>query len=225
MTRPSGSVLPTPGVPGPGTNLFRVAGVPTPTWMPNDAVHALATDGNYVYLGGDFTGLHAPTGSATTSYTRLARINLLTGAADPGWTPTVDGSVLSLALNASGTTLYLGGTFTTVDGQARANLAAVSTTGSGAVTAFDPEPNDRVQTLLVDGSELVVGGCVHPHRRHQASRAWPSSSPPPALWTAPSRRPSTERVLPRRGPRPELPTRSAATSRRSVRPPATTWGW
>ena len=156
--RPSGSVLPTPGVPGPGTNLFRVAGVPTPTWMPNDAVHALATDGTYVYLGGDFTSLHAPTGPATATYTRLARINLKTGVADPGWTPTVDGSVLSLALNSSGTALYLGGTFTTVDGQARANLAAVSTTGSGPVTSFNPGPNNRVQAILTDGSELVVGG-------------------------------------------------------------------
>jgi outer membrane protein assembly factor BamB len=48
--------------------------------------------------------------------------------------------------------------FTTVNGASRANFAAVSSTGTGALGSMNPAPDDEVRALLLDGSKLVVGG-------------------------------------------------------------------
>ncbi len=138
----------------------RVIVTPTPrsTWIPNNTVYALATDGTYVYLGGSFTTLTSPTTTAFQTHARLARVNLATGLPDPSWTPSVDGDVRALAVDPASSTLYLGGSFATVDGTARTDLAAVSTAGSGSLLGLNRVPNGDVRALLLDGSGLVVAG-------------------------------------------------------------------
>src|SRR5947208_1478657 len=71
------------------------------------------------------------------------------GAHDP------DGTVYSLAL--SGQTLYVGGTFTSVGGEHRENLAAVEV-GSGRATAWNPGAGNLVRALLVVRDKVYVGG-------------------------------------------------------------------
>src|SRR5689334_22843073 len=51
------------------------------------------------------------------------------------WNPDVNGRVYAIAV--SGSTVYLGGLFSTVGGQPRSNLAAVSST-TGAPTSWNP---------------------------------------------------------------------------------------
>ncbi|MDP9184148.1 MAG: hypothetical protein M3O29_00585, partial [Actinomycetota bacterium] len=61
------------------------------------------------------------------------------------------------ALHLNGTTLYVGGAFTTLGGAPRSYLGA--TTTSGELLPWDPSANDRVRaiTTLASG-EVVVGG-------------------------------------------------------------------
>lgn len=158
----TGSSLRSPADALPGAFPVRFGAVtrtPKASWMPaNGQVNALATDGTYVYLGGTFTSLTNPANGQVQTHAGLARINLASGVADSTWNPSVVGQVDALAYRASSGTLFVGGLFSSVNGATRANLAAVSTSGSGALGSFNPAPDDEVRALLLDGTKLVVGG-------------------------------------------------------------------
>ena len=56
-----------------------------------------------------------------------------------------------------GDTIYLGGSFSAVDGQLRANLAAISAV-DGSVTSWDPGTDGQVLALAASGSTVFAGG-------------------------------------------------------------------
>ena len=60
-------------------------------------------------------------------------------------------------IEVSGSTAYIGGSFTTVGGQARANLAAFDLT-TGNVLSWNPGANAAVTTLDISGSDVYIGG-------------------------------------------------------------------
>ena len=111
---------------------------------------ALAADGT-IYIGGGFTHVGATTGSMLPR-NHLAAIDS-TGVLT-SWDPNADNSVNALAV--SGTTVYVGGDFTKVAGQARAFIAAVDSTG--AATAWNPNANGSVRALAVSGTTVYAGG-------------------------------------------------------------------
>ena len=88
---------------------------------------------------------------------------LLTGLSDAGAQsflalPSFNGAVDALAI--SGNTMYVGGSFTTVDGATTRNrLAAIDLT-SGSLTSWDPGVNGAIKALSLspDGNTLYVGG-------------------------------------------------------------------
>jgi hypothetical protein len=107
--------------------------------------------GSEVLLGGAFTSVN---GSARTN---LAAIDLSTGKST-SWAPAatgVPGSTVS-AMALRGSTLWIGGTFTAVGGQPRANLAAVSATG--AVLPFRADTDKPVETIAATSARLYIGG-------------------------------------------------------------------
>ncbi len=74
----------------------------------------------------------------------------------------MDGTVRALAVD--GSTLYVGGSFRNATGalsgeesKSRPHLAAFET-GTGALTSFDPEPNNTVNALALSGDTLFAGG-------------------------------------------------------------------
>lgn len=83
------------------------------------------------------------------------------GSVDPVWDPAPDVYPNALAVDATG--VYLGGTFTSVDGAARMGLARVALAGTGNVDeAWDPMAmtgQGFVSALLLDGlGNLYSGG-------------------------------------------------------------------
>jgi trimeric autotransporter adhesin len=128
----------------PVTGFGRVPkGWPTLT---GGAVYATASDG----AGGWYVG-----GSFTAPQTRLVHIRA-DGTLDPNFRVTIPSGQVN-AIAVVGSTVYAGGTFTSVGGQARSKLAAVNA-ADGSLTDWNPISSSTVSTLAVSGTTLYVGG-------------------------------------------------------------------
>ncbi|HTR97161.1 MAG TPA: hypothetical protein VMH61_04615 [Candidatus Acidoferrales bacterium] len=119
---------------------------------PNNSVLAVAAEGPMLFAGGDFTQIGG------NSRPGVAQIALASGQVT-AWSVDVEGAdeetyVDALAFTSS--TVYLGGSFTTVDGQMRHNVAAVGATG--ALEPWDPETQGPVAALAFDGQSVWCGG-------------------------------------------------------------------
>ena len=127
----------------------------TTAWDPKagDLVNALAVSGGLVYAGGNFTIFGG------VRRANLAAIDAATGMAT-AWNPGVSGSSdteLISVLKIQDTTIYAGGAFTSIGGQSRTSLAALSTT-TGEATPWNPAPNGTVTTMEISGTTVYVGG-------------------------------------------------------------------
>ena len=74
------------------------------------------------------------------------------------WNPNVNGQVNSVALSSDCSTAYLGGSFSSINGTAVNNIAAVSTSTGAVIPTFAHSANGAVNTLARAGSHLLVGG-------------------------------------------------------------------
>lgn len=119
----------------------------------NGIVYALAAYGSTVYAGGYFGSIGGqPRGS-------LAALNATDGSAT-GWNPSAQegaGPAVVEALAVDGSSVYAGGVFTTIGGQTRNNIAAISA-ADGTATAFAPNADSEVRALLISGSLVYAGG-------------------------------------------------------------------
>ncbi len=122
-------------------------------------VSAFVQSGNVLYVGGQF---HHIGGYARNG---VAALDATSGQVIPGFTATVsgftdgepDGGVASLAI-APGGQLVVGGTFGSVNGVARSNLAKVSAATGELYTSWNPAPNNTVAAVAVAGGRVLVGG-------------------------------------------------------------------
>ncbi len=99
---------------------------------------------------------------------RLAALDtttLISASIPTAWDPDADAAVRALQLSADGSTLYVGGDFSSFNGGAivRHRLAALDTTtliSASIPTAWDPDADAAVRALQLsaDGSTLYVGG-------------------------------------------------------------------
>ena len=147
------------GMAGAGTALGVVVdSVPTPTWQTNGRVNVITVAGSKVFIGGQFTAVRpagAPTGSGEVTRNHVAAFNLNTGKL-LAWNPNANGTVRAIA--TSGSTVYLGGSFTQVRGKGHARLASVNDTTGGLVGGWHPAANAEVLALRVVNNRLYAGG-------------------------------------------------------------------
>ena len=123
------------------------------TWGASGAVRSELIIGNTLYLGGSFTSMISPDGSTTVARQHLAAIDLTTGDL-LDWNPSANGAVLAMATD--GTNVYIGGSFGTVNGRFRRNLAALDRTG--ALLPWNPKANGTVAALHRVGTTIYIGG-------------------------------------------------------------------
>ena len=134
-----------------GTN-----GVLSTTWGPfaDATVRALGISGSTLYAGGDFTtigGLSRPYLAAITGDASTLAVVSTT------WNPTANSTVNALAI--SGSTVYVGGAFTTIGSTRRNYLAAIGTDVNATLaTTWDPSANGIVRALGISGGTLYAGG-------------------------------------------------------------------
>ena len=142
---------------------------PDPTWMTNGFVRAVIRAGNRIYIGGRFTSVRgcAPGTScpgSVVAVNNVAAFDAETGAAIPSFKPEVTGETGTTvyALAVLGGKLFIGGKFTSVDGQPRLNFAAVDAISGGVDAAVDAQIGSAsghyVRALLAAGDKVFVGG-------------------------------------------------------------------
>lgn len=128
------------------------------SWNPavdvNGYINVLSVSGSTVYAGGAFSNI----GGQARTY--IAALDATTGLAT-SWNVTVTGNSLAevncILVHAG--VVYFGGYFDNVNSAApsRRYFAAVNAT-TGALDAFNPRPDGRVRTMLLDGSMLYLAG-------------------------------------------------------------------
>src|SRR4051812_557383 len=123
-------------------------GDPSPAWVPDGRVNAVAVDGSTAYIGGAFSRIAPYTGGAVS-------LDPVSGERQAPW-PDVAGDVWAAARDDAGG-WYLGGHFGAVGGVARQNVAHVLADGS-VDPAFTPTTDGAVFALVVRGKTVYAGG-------------------------------------------------------------------
>ena len=127
-------------------------------WNPNitgasSNVYALALSTSTIFVGGDFTKIN---GATTRNY--IAELSIYSGTIT-SWNPNISSlysQINTIVLSTS--TMYIGGTFTAVNGTARNRLAELSLSGTGSATSWNPNINGVVDSILVGTSTLYASG-------------------------------------------------------------------
>jgi len=114
---------------------------------------AVSPDGSTLYVGGGFTGVNG----SYRGY--LAAFSTSAGALLSTWKPAATGAVHAIAPSPDGSTVYVGGNFTKLAGQARSRAGAVSA-ATGGLLPWAPALNGSVTSVAVapDDSRVLVGG-------------------------------------------------------------------
>jgi malectin (di-glucose binding ER protein) len=125
-------------------------------WVNNGAVFALVKLGTMMYVGGTFTDVQSPSGSPISRHYLFA-FDLTTGAISKQFKPALDGPVNALATD--GTSLFVGGAFTTVNTTSRRGLVALDPSGA-IVSGFGASitAGTEVDDLVVANGALYVAG-------------------------------------------------------------------
>jgi hypothetical protein len=131
-------------------------------WTPhvsNGAVYKFVQASNgLIYAGGSFTEVTAAPGiqpGIVFKRNNLVAFNPTTGLVH-GFRPSFNGPVWALATD--GTSLYVGGEFTTVNGQPRSRLAKFNLATGALDSNFRPGLQDMVRDAVFVNGRLIVSG-------------------------------------------------------------------
>ncbi|WP_395245667.1 LamG-like jellyroll fold domain-containing protein [Agromyces sp. MMS24-K17] len=126
-------------------------------WAPtlNAQVRAIAAspDGKRLYAGGEFTQVNGATRN------RIVAFDTATGNVATAFNVSANNRVW--ALDATNTTVYFSGHFSSVSGNPRPGFSAAAAASNGAIQPWAPVlANGRAWDLVVspDGSKVVIGG-------------------------------------------------------------------
>ncbi|WP_037731992.1 hypothetical protein [Streptomyces megasporus] len=116
-------------------------------------------DGSLLFIGGSF-GNAGGVGRSNTAALRTADCTV-----DPAWKPVVSSTVR--AIDVTDTTVYIGGQFSTVQGQTRTRVAALTYSGGllpfnvtveGSSISNDPTPGINAITVAPRYNKVIIGG-------------------------------------------------------------------
>lgn len=133
-----------------------------PTWQVNGVVWNQIVVGNTVYATGKFDTARPP-GVAVGGAGQIAANNIFaydirTGNPIANFSHTLNAQGLVVAASPDGSRVYVGGDFTTVDGQARGHVAAFDTATGKIITTFAPSLSGQVRGIVATNSTAYVGG-------------------------------------------------------------------
>ena len=124
-----------------------------------DGVKAFAQIGNTMYVGGEFTQVSESSGPTITR-NHIFSFDVNTGAISNSFVPQLNGKVESIQPAPDGLSVFVGGYFTTVNGQNAKRIAKISTSNGQLVAGWNANVNtgSRVMDMSIDGNRLFIGG-------------------------------------------------------------------
>ncbi len=131
-------------------------------WTPNildGQVNAILQMGSKVIVGGTFTQVQAAGSAVTLTRNSIFAFDMNTGVIDQGFVPQLNGQVEALAPGPDGGSVFVGGSFGSVNGNTGLRrLARLNLANGQAVAGFQPNPATSVLALVVRGPWLYVSG-------------------------------------------------------------------
>ncbi|MDT4907137.1 MAG: hypothetical protein QOI69_378, partial [Pseudonocardiales bacterium] len=132
-----------------------------PTVQIDGVVWSQAIVGNTVYAGGNFANARpagAAAGTSLTPRSDLLAYDLTTGVLKTDFAPTINGQVRSVVASPDGKRLYIGGSFTSVNGQVRSRLAAFDLATGALIANLKPAMSTTVNAIVATNSTVYAGG-------------------------------------------------------------------
>jgi hypothetical protein len=129
------------------------------SWQTNGTVWTLAYANGVVYASGDFTSVRPPGAAAGTgevARNHLAAFDSTTGGLLP-FNHSLNAKAWAMVPSADGSTLYVGGDFSTVDGASRVKLAAFNT-ATGNLTSWAPKVSGSIRGVAIHGGTVYFSG-------------------------------------------------------------------
>jgi hypothetical protein len=137
-------------------NAMGVDAAKATSWDPgaDNAVYQMVFANNTLYVA----GLFANVGTAGTPSARAGFAAIGTDGAVKPFNPTIvpGNSVATIAATAD--TVYIAGTFNTVNAMPRNGAAALTTNDAGTLTSWDPNPDDTLSSMAITSNSVVLGG-------------------------------------------------------------------
>ena len=130
-------------------------------WTPqieDGQVNAVLQVGTKVIVGGTFTTVRRAGTSAFLTRNYLFAFDMHTGVIDPNFVPVLDRSVEALTLAPDGTSVFVGGDFSTVNGASYKKLVRLRIADGSVVTPFKANAGALVQDLAFRNGWLYVSG-------------------------------------------------------------------
>ncbi|MGB3731830.1 PKD domain-containing protein [Microbacterium sp.] len=161
---PTASAADVPSAPAP--SLQRNDDVVTADPLPapqidNGYIWAQAAVGNTVYAVGSFQNVRPPLTAPGTNLiprSNILAFNITTGDLLP-FAPVVNGTIRSVSASPDGSRLYIGGSFNSVNGQARWNFAALDAATGQLISSFAPAVGGTsVNGIAVTADKVYIAG-------------------------------------------------------------------
>jgi hypothetical protein len=121
---------------------------------------ALFQIGTTMFAGGKFALVTNSTQTQTLNRSNVFSFNASTGAIN-SFAPTVDGVVWGIT--GTGSSVYIAGTFTNVNGVPRRGVAKLNATTGAVDTAFNANLKGNVSEIRLVNNRLIIGGKFGKH--------------------------------------------------------------
>ena len=151
-----------PPVPSP-VSPVTVSADPLPTAQINGVVWSQTVVGDTVYAAGQFSRARpagAPPGTSETVRNNLLAYDIRTGVLVPGFAPSLNAQALVVTPSPDGSRIYVGGDFTSVNGQPRNRVAAFDTATGALVPGFTPSASSQVNAIAATNDTVYLGGAL-----------------------------------------------------------------
>ena len=133
-----------------------------PTWQINGVVWSQVTIGNTVYAAGEFSQARPPGvavgGAGSVNVGNLIAYDITTGNLITSFNHILNAQALVITKSPDNSRIYVGGDFTTVDGQPRGHIAAFDVASGNLVSSFSPNLSGEVKALTVSSTTVYAGG-------------------------------------------------------------------
>ena len=134
------------------------------SWTPNvlnGKVEAIAQVGNQIVIGGTFTSVQSPVaGSPVLTRNRIAAFDATTGAVSATFAPSMGGEVTAIIPAGDGSSVFVGGAFTTIGGVPTSKVARLNVATGAAIAGFKAATvgGGSIRDMRLVRGQLIVTG-------------------------------------------------------------------